>query len=127
MPGYFLVNRATRDIRHITDAVSSNRGCFDIQPIPNFDMRALPFVICKGRKGLTVLNLKSFVSHELFPSDDMQANSLWEKMVLVSPPKKLTSSGVGSYILTYAVWRDSRSCIEQIEIPDLFFRALQFD
>jgi hypothetical protein len=84
----------------------------------------MPFAICKGRKGIHLLNLKTLMSFELFPSEEMQANSFWEKMVLSCPPRKLSNSGVGSYLLTYAVWRDQRSCIEQVEIPDLFFRAL---
>ena len=63
----------------------------------------------------------------MFLTEEMQANSFWQKMALASPPKKLSGSGVGSYILTYTVWRDQKSCIEQVEIPDLFFRALQFD
>ena len=127
MPGYFTVQRATREVRHIEDAFSSNRGCFDIQVVPNFDMQTLPFVVCKGRKGIAILNLNTLKSYELFSSEEMQANSFWDKMSLSYPPKKLTYSGVGSYILTFAVWRDMKSCIEQVEIPDLFFRALQFD
>jgi hypothetical protein len=84
-------------------------------------------VICKGRKGLIVLNINTLQSHEFFSSDEMQFNSFWEKMALTTPPQKMTQSGVGSYLLTYAVWRDAKSCIEQVQIPDLFFRALQFD
>ena len=57
MPGYYTVNRATKEVRHITDAFSSNRGCFDIQVIPSFNIKTMPFAICKGRKGLALINL----------------------------------------------------------------------
>ena len=42
----------------------------------------------------------------MFLTEEMQANSYWQKMALATPPKKLSSSGVGSYILTFTVWRD---------------------
>jgi len=65
----------------------------------------MPFVICKGRKGLIILNLNTFTSYELFSNEEMQANSFWEKMILCYPPKKMVA-GVGSFLLTFAVWRE---------------------
>ena len=29
-PGYYLVNRATKDIKKVEEVISDNRGCYDI-------------------------------------------------------------------------------------------------
>jgi hypothetical protein len=73
--GYFLINRASREIRHIQDEMVDNRGCFDIQVLPNFDIDLLPFAVCKGRKGISIINLKSMVAEKFLVSEEMQTHS----------------------------------------------------
>ena len=29
-PGYYVVNRATKDIKKLEEVISDNRGCYDI-------------------------------------------------------------------------------------------------
>lgn len=89
-----------------------NRGCFDIQVLPNFDIDLLPFAVCKGRKGISIINLKSMVAEKFLVSEEMQTHSSFEKMIFTSPPEKLTNSGVGTFILTYTLWRDKTSVVE---------------
>jgi len=74
---------------------------------------------------LVLLNMMTYTARFLYANDEMQANSYWEKMLITAPQLKLAAAG--KYVLTYAVWRDQRSFIEQVDIPDLFFRALMFE
>ena len=69
--GYFLINRGTREIRHITDRMTDNRGCFDIAVLPHFDLDAYPFAICKGRKGISIVNLKTYMAEQFILSEEM--------------------------------------------------------
>ena len=74
-PGYYLINRATKDIKKFEEVISDNRGCFDIQPLPNFHLTDFPFVLVKARKGVVLLNLATLDVFELFLTPEMQGNS----------------------------------------------------
>lgn len=88
--GYFLINRSTRQVKNLNDPTSDNRGCYDIKLIPNFDFDECPFVIAKGRKSLSLLNVKTCKVFEIIHNDEMQTQSFWEKMVVCSQPFEST-------------------------------------
>jgi hypothetical protein len=62
-PGYYLINRATKDIRKLEEALTDNRGCFDLVPLPNFNLQDFPFVLAKGINGISLLNLGTFETY----------------------------------------------------------------
>ena len=79
-PGYYLINRATKDIKKLEEVISDNRGCFDIKPLPNFHLTDFPFVLVKARKGVVLLNLATLKSFELLRTPEMQGNSSFAKL-----------------------------------------------
>ena len=80
--GYYLINRATKDIKKLEDVISDNRGCFDITPLPNFHITDLPFVLVKARKGVVLLNLVTLDTFELLTTPEMQGNSSFSKLTV---------------------------------------------
>ena len=55
--GYYVVNRATKEVKKLEDKIVDNRGCFDIAPLPNFHLTDFPFVLMKARKGVILANV----------------------------------------------------------------------
>lgn len=80
--GYYIVNRATKDVKKLEDVVGDNRGCFDILPLPNFHETDFPFVLMKGRKALVLANLSTLATFELLRTPEMQGNSTFPKLTI---------------------------------------------
>ena len=70
-PGYYLINRATKDIRKLEEAITDNRGCYDLVPLPNFNLQDFPFVLSKGINGISLLNLATLETYEIVKTQRM--------------------------------------------------------
>ena len=79
-PGYYLINRATKDIRKLEEALTDNRGCFDLVPLPNFNLQDFPFVLAKGINGITLLNLGTYETYQILRTQRMQGDSYCPKL-----------------------------------------------
>ena len=125
-----MINRATKDIKKLEDVISDNRGCFDITPLPNFHITDLPFVLVKARKGVVLLNLNTLDTFELLTTPEMQGNSSFSKLTVSrkrsTVPNQPCKSSV-DLLVTHVEWREGRTLVEQLELPELFLRALSLN
>lgn len=66
-----MVNRATKEIRNLEEAIRDSRGCFDLDPLPNFSLKEFPYCLAKGRKGVSLLNIATLESFVLTKTPEM--------------------------------------------------------
>ena len=94
--------------------ISDNRGCFDIQPLPNFHITDFPFVLVKGRKGVVLANLSTMATFELLRTPEMQGNSSFPKLTVarkrVAPGRHVDTKV--DLVVTHVEWREGRTIIE---------------
>ena len=129
-PGYYIVNRATKDIKKLEEVISDNRGCFDIQPLPNFHLTDAPFVLFKARKGVVLCNISTLDTFELLRTPEMQGDSLVQKMTVARkkvPANRQVLNNKVDLVVTHVEWSEGRTIIEQLELPELFLRALSLN
>jgi len=115
--GYFLIDRSTKEAMKLEEATGDNRGCFDLQMLPTFDMQSSPFVFAKARKAISLLNLKTRRVYQLIHKEEMQSHTDWEKLNC----RRVNGRDLQ---ITYVHFRENMTFVEQIIVPDLFFRAL---
>lgn len=124
-----MVNRATKEVQKLEDKITDNRGCFDIAPLPNFHLTDFPFVLMKARKGIILANVNTQTTFELLRTPEMQGNAHFP-MLSVSrrrlPSWKKKSPKV-DLVVTHVEWREGKTIVEQLELPELFLRALSLN
>jgi hypothetical protein len=48
----------------LEEVTPDNRGCFDLEALPDFDISTFPFCLSKARKNISLINVKT---REIFP------------------------------------------------------------
>ena len=127
--GYYLCNRATKEVRKLDDKIVDNRGCFDIVPLPNFHMTEFPFVLMKARKGVILANINTLSTFELLRTPEMQGNSHFPKLTVSRkrlPAWKKKGTKI-DLVVTHVEWREGKTMVEQLDLPELFLRALSLN
>ena len=98
-------------------------------PLPNFHEQDFPFVLMKGRKGIVLANLTTLATFELLRTPEMQGNSTFPKLTIArkrQPPGKMQNSKV-DLVVTHVEWKEGRTFVEQLDLPELFLRALSLN
>jgi len=100
--------------------------------LPNFDIHSFPYCVAKARRGVTLLNLQSLKSYDLVRTDEMQGNSYFQKLTCkfkrVSTPGGATEGRLlPDLVVTHVEWKENKTIVEQVELPELFIRALSLN
>lgn len=128
-PGYYLINRATKDIRKLEEAITDNRGCFDLVPLPNFSLQDFPFCLAKGINGITLLNLATYETYEIIKTQRGQGNSYCQKLSC-KRKRNIVGAHVANkldMVVTHVEHKEGRTIVEQLDLPELFIRALSLN
>ena len=97
--------------------------------MPNFHLTDFPFVLFKGRKGVVLANLQTKETFELLRTPEMQGNSFFPKLTVARKrqvPGRTVNSKV-DLVVTHVEWREGRTIVEQLDLPELFLRALSLN
>ena len=91
-------------------------------------MTDFPFVLFKARKGVVLCNLTTLDTFELLRTPDIQGNAYFPKLTV---GRKKTGGRMGSnkvdLVVTHVEWREGSTIVEQLDLPELFLRALSLN